>query len=116
MGDTMQQKVALAIGRVQMPASGLTLRGGFRHEDVEVLARAALETCHHEELVTALKAAQQDLAETLAATLEAACPHDADGAIIKSEMDEPSRPMISSMESLLAQIDAALAKVEASDA
>ena len=44
--------------------------------------------------------------------MDAACPHDADGNIIRDKMDEPSRPMIEGMERLLAQIDAALAKAK----
>lgn len=80
------------------------------------VARAALEACCFEELVTALRAAQTDLADTLEASLDCACQHDADGAIIRNEMDEDSRPMISNMERLLARIDDVLAKVEAGHA
>ena len=64
------------------------------------------------DLVEALQAARDDLADTLEASVDAACPHDADGNIIRDKMDEPSRPMIEGMERLLAQIDAALAKAK----
>ena len=60
----------------------------------------------------ALQAARDDLAVTLEASVDAACPHTADGNIIRDKMDEPSRPMIEGMERLLAQMNTALAEAK----
>ena len=69
--------------------------------------REALIRC-----VEALKALRDDLADTLEASIDAACPHDECGYAIREKMDEPSRSMIEGMGALLDQADVALAALE----
>lgn len=90
-----------------------------QYENARAFGFADLEASAIDELIDIIKAlrgaaeaARIYMGGLLVDSLEGCCPHDQDGNIIRDKMDEQSVPMIEDMETLLAKIDAALARLE----